>query len=117
MTKMPKIKEWISVEEKNKQFRPLQKMFTEVPEKYNLMNGLLTLRFDKRWRKIAARECLAGNPARILDLCTWTGELAINIARLSDGRTEIIGLDYSAGMLSIAQNKALKRGYDRISHK
>jgi demethylmenaquinone methyltransferase/2-methoxy-6-polyprenyl-1,4-benzoquinol methylase len=117
MTKMPKIKEWISVEEKNKQFRPLQKMFTEVPEKYNLMNGLLTLRFDKRWRKIAARECLAGNPARILDLCTGTGELAINIARLSDGRTEIIGLDYSDGMLSIAQNKALKRGYDRISHK
>jgi demethylmenaquinone methyltransferase/2-methoxy-6-polyprenyl-1,4-benzoquinol methylase len=98
----------------NKEWRPLQKMFTEVPERYDLMNGLLTLRFDKRWRKIAARECLAGHPVRILDLCTGTGELAINIARLADGRTEITGLDYSDAMLSIAEDKALKKGYNRI---
>jgi demethylmenaquinone methyltransferase/2-methoxy-6-polyprenyl-1,4-benzoquinol methylase len=102
------------VKKENEQWRPLQKMFTEVPEKYDLMNELLTLRFDRRWRKEAARECLSGNPVRILDLCTGTGELAINIAQLADGFTEITGLDYSDGMLSLARNKALKLGYNRI---
>ncbi len=89
-------------------------MFAEVPGRYDLINRVLTLRFDERWRKMAARECIAGNPVRILDLCTGTGDLAINIARIAEGNPEIIGLDYSDGMLSIARKKALKQGYGRI---
>jgi demethylmenaquinone methyltransferase/2-methoxy-6-polyprenyl-1,4-benzoquinol methylase len=100
---------------KNNQGRPLQKMFTEVPQRYDLMNRLLTLRFDVRWRKMAARDCIAGNPARILDLCTGTGDLALNIARFADANTEILGLDYSAGMLSLAREKALIKGYNNIN--
>jgi len=102
------------MEDKTRQWRPLQKMFTEVPGRYDLMNRLLTFRFDERWRKLAARECLAGNPGRILDLCTGTGDLAIKLARLADPGTEILGIDYSDGMLSIARNKALKKGFEKI---
>ena len=101
-------------EEGNEQWRPLQKMFTEVPYRYDLMNRFLTFRFDERWRKMAARECMAGNPVKILDLCTGTGDLAINIARIADSNTEIYGLDYSDAMLSLARNKASKKGLERI---
>jgi len=89
-------------------------MFTEVPRRYDLMNRLLTFGFDKIWRKKATCECLAGNPLRILDLCTGTGELAIKIAQLADARTEILALDYSEEMLSIARNKSLRKGFNRI---
>jgi demethylmenaquinone methyltransferase/2-methoxy-6-polyprenyl-1,4-benzoquinol methylase len=102
------------MEDRNKKWRPLQKMFTEVPKRYDLMNRLLTFGFDKRWRKIAARECIAGNPSRMLDLCTGTGDLAIQTARFADPGTEILALDYSDEMLKIARNKALRKGYDRI---
>jgi demethylmenaquinone methyltransferase / 2-methoxy-6-polyprenyl-1,4-benzoquinol methylase len=102
------------VEDRKKEWRPLQRMFTEVPRRYDLMNRLLTLGFDKVWRKKATCECLAGNPLRILDLCTGTGELAIKIAQVADPRIEILALDFSEEMLSIAKNKAVKKGFNRI---
>lgn len=38
--------------------RPLFKMFNQVPHRYDLLNRLLTLRFDEGWRRKAARACL-----------------------------------------------------------
>src|SRR4030042_4468969 len=103
-----------NLQRENKESRPLQKMFDEVPDRYYLMNLLLTFRFDERWRKMAARECVKGNPLKILDLCTGTGDMVIQIARFANRKTEILGLDYSPAMLSMAQKKALKKGSDQI---
>jgi demethylmenaquinone methyltransferase/2-methoxy-6-polyprenyl-1,4-benzoquinol methylase len=89
-------------------------MFSEVPHRYDLMKRVLTFRFGVIWRKMAARECLAGKPLRILDLCTGTGDLAIQIARLANSPAEIVGLDYSEAMLFRAQEKALRKGFDYI---
>jgi demethylmenaquinone methyltransferase/2-methoxy-6-polyprenyl-1,4-benzoquinol methylase len=102
-------------DKENTGWRPLQKMFTEVADRYDIMNRLLTFRFDERWRKMTARECLAGNPLKILDLCTGTGDLAIQIARLTKNKIEITGLDYSNEMLSLAQRKASERNLGYIN--
>ena len=96
------------------EFRPLQKMFMEVPGRYDLMNRMLTWRLDEKWRKKAARECISGNPAMILDLCTGTGDLALRIARLVNGSAKIVGLDYSGPMLDIAMQKARNRNISSI---
>jgi len=95
--------------QEKKEWRPLEKMFSEVPPRYDLMNRMLTFRFDVLWRRKAARECLMRNPKRILDLCTGTGDLAVQIEKLADGHAEITGLDYSDSMLSLAREKALKK--------
>ena len=100
--------------QEKKEWRPLEKMFSEVPPRYDLMNRMLTFRFDVLWRRKAARECLMRNPKRILDLCTGTGDLAVQIEKLADGHAEITGLDYSDSMLSLAREKALKKEFDHI---
>ena len=81
-------------------------MFQSVPETYDILNRLLTLSLDRTWRARAASECLKNNPARILDLCCGTGDLAINIAEQAEYAAEITGLDYSRNMLDIARRKA-----------
>jgi demethylmenaquinone methyltransferase / 2-methoxy-6-polyprenyl-1,4-benzoquinol methylase len=86
--------------------RPLKRMFDAVPKRYDRLNRLLTLRLDERWRRRAARRCLENNPARVLDLCCGTGDLALHLARLAAGQVEIVGLDYSADMLELACKKA-----------
>ncbi|MFC1640260.1 ubiquinone/menaquinone biosynthesis methyltransferase [Gemmatimonadota bacterium] len=86
--------------------QPLKRMFDSVPDRYDLLNRILTLRMDERWRKRAARMCLECGPSRILDLCCGTGDLALHICRLADGPLEVVGLDYSAGMLETAGKKA-----------
>ncbi len=85
--------------------RPLKKMFDSVPRRYDLLNRLLTLGMDARWRRRAARRCLAGRPGRVLDLCCGTGLLALQLARRAAGAVEIVGLDFSPAMLAAARRK------------
>jgi len=89
-----------------KTFRPLQKIFMAVPHRYDLLNRLLTLRFDERWRKIAVEKILDKKPDRILDLCTGTGDLAFRLAKNTHQDVEIHGLDFSKPMLQLAKEKA-----------
>jgi demethylmenaquinone methyltransferase/2-methoxy-6-polyprenyl-1,4-benzoquinol methylase len=86
--------------------RPLHGMFTAVPRRYDLVNHVITWFLDKRWRRKAAKECLAARPRWVLDLCCGTGDLAIDIARLADRNVEVTGIDYSEPMLRIANIKA-----------
>lgn len=81
-------------------------MFTAVPPRYDVVNRLITLGLDRKWRKEAARECLAESPEKVLDLCCGTGDLAIDISRLGTTGMEITGLDYSQPMLDIAEEKS-----------
>jgi demethylmenaquinone methyltransferase/2-methoxy-6-polyprenyl-1,4-benzoquinol methylase len=94
--------------------RPLNKVFTNVPKRYDLINRLFSLRLDEQWRKKATQQCLEGNPAKFMDLCTGTGDLAIRVANKSNDKTEIIGYDYSVPMLDIAKEKAGKAEVDNI---
>jgi demethylmenaquinone methyltransferase/2-methoxy-6-polyprenyl-1,4-benzoquinol methylase len=94
---------------------PLHGMFTAVPPRYDLVNRVVTLGLDRRWRRRAALACLVDRPRRILDLGCGTGDLAIHIARLAPQNVEIVGLDYSPTMLARAQLKAFRASVaDRI---
>jgi len=97
-----------------KQWRPLEKMFNEVPVRYDMLNRVITWRLDERWRKAAVRKCLEREPSRVLDLCTGTGDLAIRLARQVNGQTKIQALDYSQPMLAVAREKADKAKLNNI---
>lgn len=83
-------------------------MFSEVPESYDLINRLFTLRLDERWRRRAAEACLAAGAARVLDLCTGTGDLAVRIASAAGKRADVYGVDFSMPMLKYARAKAAR---------
>lgn len=89
---------------------PLHGMFTAVPPRYDLVNRIITLGLDERWRRLAAAVCLEEKPQRVLDLGCGTGDLTIYIARLAEERVEITGLDYSLPMLELAGQKATRAG-------
>ncbi len=86
--------------------KPLQRMFAAVPPRYDLINRVITWGMDERWRRAAARECLAAKPKRVLDIGCGTGDLIINIARMAKEDVELVGLDYSPPMLAKAAAKA-----------
>jgi len=94
--------------------RPLYHIFTRIPDRYDLINHVITLGMDTGWRRQAALTCLKDNPGRILDLCCGTGDLSITIARLAQYTPEITGADYSRPMLEIAASKASSSGGGNI---
>ena len=92
--------------EKEPQSKPLLGMFNAIPRRYDLINRLVTWGLDRRWRDLAARECVGNAPKRVLDLGCGTGDLAINIVKRAKNYVAVTGLDYSPGMLEIAAAKA-----------
>ncbi len=89
-------------------------MFMAVPPSYDLLNRLLTFRFDERWRMQATKAMLQEAPEQVLDLCTGTGDLALRIRKYALDSTVVSALDYSAPMLEEARRKAKKRGAANI---
>jgi demethylmenaquinone methyltransferase/2-methoxy-6-polyprenyl-1,4-benzoquinol methylase len=94
--------------------RPLYHIFTRIPNRYDLINHVITLGMDSGWRRQTARTCLKDNPRRLLDICCGTGDLAITIARLAQYKPEITGADYSIPMLEIAAAKASTAGAGNV---
>jgi len=89
-------------------------MFNQVPERYDLMNRLLTLRMDESWRKEAVSVCLENNPEKIIDICTGTGDLALRLAKRVRNGKKITALDFSQPMLDEAKKKSYKKKISNI---
>jgi demethylmenaquinone methyltransferase/2-methoxy-6-polyprenyl-1,4-benzoquinol methylase len=95
-----------------KQSARVREMFASIAPRYDLLNHLLSLNIDRLWRRRLARH-LDGVPQsrRVLDVCTGTGDLAIE---LSAGR-QVVGMDFCHPMLVIARDKVRRRQLtDRI---
>jgi len=81
-------------------------MFGRIAHRYDLLNRVLSLGQDVRWRRLVARRVAAVHPERVLDVCSGTGDIALG---LKEGPT-ITGADFSLPMLALAQGKAADRG-------
>ncbi len=79
-------------------------MFAAVAPRYDLLNRLLSLRQDTRWRRRQAAALSAAPAGGVLDLATGTGDVAFAIS----GR-EVTGVDFCVDMLALAAGKAQKR--------
>lgn len=90
-------------------------MFDRIAARYDAMNRVLSFGLDRGWRRRTVRALELAGRARVLDLATGTGDLAIDIARMCPG-AEVIGLDPSPRMLAIARAKLARRGLaDRVT--
>src|SRR3954451_7727712 len=79
----------------------VEAMFDRIASVYDLMNRVMTVGMDERWRGRAVD--LAASPARALDVATGTGGRAIELRRRG---ADVVGVDFSEGMLEIARKKA-----------
>lgn len=83
-------------------------MFDGIARRYDLANHLLSGGIDFAWRRRAARTVKAWQPARVLDLATGSGDLALAITRQLPA-ADITAADFSPEMLTIARAKGVAR--------
>ena len=81
-------------------------MFDRIAGVYDLMNSVMTAGLHHRWRARAADLAEVGPGDRVLDVATGTGDLAIELAKRVAPGGEVIGSDFSEGMLERAREKA-----------
>lgn len=85
--------------------RRIQEMFSAIAGTYDLLNHLLSLNLDRRWRRKAAKLAQMQPGQKVLDLCCGTGDLAFTFAEIYPALQVVIGVDFAEAMLIIANNK------------
>ena len=83
----------------------IQKIFSEVPQTYELINHILTGYFDVIMRKKTAKIVAKFGGKKWLDVCSGTGELVNYLGSLADKNTRIFAADFSRPMLSESISK------------
>jgi demethylmenaquinone methyltransferase/2-methoxy-6-polyprenyl-1,4-benzoquinol methylase len=86
-------------------------MFDAIARRYDTLNHLLSLGLDRKWRRRAIRELALTGRERVFDVCTGTGDLAIEALRSSAGAArDVVGIDFAGRMLDRARAKADSAG-------
>jgi demethylmenaquinone methyltransferase / 2-methoxy-6-polyprenyl-1,4-benzoquinol methylase len=86
----------------------VQRIFSEIAPRYDLLNRLLSGGVDRSWRRAAIAALGVGRrPAgRYLDLCAGTLDVGAAIARIPGFGGHVIGADFAEPMLRAGRGKA-----------
>ncbi|PAK53577.1 demethylmenaquinone methyltransferase [Paenibacillus sp. 7541] len=84
-------------------------VFESIAGKYDMMNDILSFRRHKAWRKFTMNRMNMRQGDTAIDLCCGTCDWTISMAKAS-GTGEIVGLDFSEGMLEVGRGKVVKEG-------
>lgn len=85
--------------------RGIRDMFNKIAPRYDLLNRVLSLGIDRRWRRFAVRQLQVPDNGLILDIATGTGDVALEIARQTGHSVRIVGSDFTQGMLVLGRDK------------
>jgi demethylmenaquinone methyltransferase/2-methoxy-6-polyprenyl-1,4-benzoquinol methylase len=86
----------------------IEAMFGDIAARYDLMNRLMTVGLDGRWRRLAAAEARLTPGDEGLDACCGTGDLSFSLADTCPS-CAVTGLDFTPEMIVHAREKAAAR--------
>jgi demethylmenaquinone methyltransferase / 2-methoxy-6-polyprenyl-1,4-benzoquinol methylase len=85
----------------------VRRMFSSIAPRYDLLNHLLSVNVDRRWRRRAVdRLGWEAEPAgTFLDNCAGTLDLSVELARRPGFRGRVVGSDFALPMLLAGDTK------------
>ena len=95
----------------------VKRIFSEIAPRYDLLNHVLSLNIDRRWRKkaIAQLGVDRDQAGRYLDLCAGTMDIAAEISRLPGFRGLVVGADFAEPMLRAGSTKIKGSGITPVT--
>ena len=90
----------------------VEKMFDDISRKYDFLNHFLSFGIDIYWRKKFINKLNIKNGSTVLDVACGTGDVGFHI--LKNNKINLINIDISNNMLSIAKKKAFKKKLKNI---
>jgi demethylmenaquinone methyltransferase/2-methoxy-6-polyprenyl-1,4-benzoquinol methylase len=87
-------------------------MFDAIAPRYDLLNHLLTVGIDRRWRARAIRSLGLTGSEVLLDVCTGTADVALE-GRTAGAAGRVVGVDFAGAMLARGREKVNRAGEGR----
>jgi demethylmenaquinone methyltransferase / 2-methoxy-6-polyprenyl-1,4-benzoquinol methylase len=80
-------------------------MFARIAGRYDLLNRLMTLGQDVRWRRESVSRLRPPDLGRVLDIGAGTGDLAFEVRRQYP-RVRAVAADFTAEMIAVGRRRA-----------
>lgn len=84
----------------------VKEAFARIADRYVMTNHVLSMGADVWWRRVVTKRIKALNPAKLLDVASGTGDLALSIQDALP-RTKVIATDFCAEMLEHASSRGV----------
>ncbi|MDH5505793.1 MAG: ubiquinone/menaquinone biosynthesis methyltransferase [Anaerolineae bacterium] len=82
----------------------VRRMFGRIAPRYDLLNRLMTMGQDVRWRKEAIKRLALAANTRVLDLGTGTGDLAFEVAKARQD-VLVVASDFTPEMIRVGKQR------------
>jgi len=88
--------------------RYVRDMFATIAPQYDRLNAILSFTRHKSWRRLAVRLAALRPGDRCLDVCTGTGDFAIDLANAVGPTGRVVGADFCEPMIRTGVPKTVK---------
>jgi demethylmenaquinone methyltransferase/2-methoxy-6-polyprenyl-1,4-benzoquinol methylase len=93
----------------------VRNMFAGIADRYDLLNSILSFNRHKAWRRYAVRLAGVQPGDSALDVCTGTGDFAINLFRAIGAKGLVAASDFCRPMVERGKEKTDKASGGRIN--
>jgi demethylmenaquinone methyltransferase/2-methoxy-6-polyprenyl-1,4-benzoquinol methylase len=90
----------------------IQKLFASISGGYDKANDLMTFGMARLWRKQLVKWSEVKSGAKVLDVASGTGDLALEFKKAVGSAGEVVATDFCQEMLDQAPAKAQARGLE-----
>ncbi|MCL6453840.1 MAG: demethylmenaquinone methyltransferase [Alicyclobacillus sp.] len=88
----------------------VKSVFSQIAERYDVMNSVLSFYQHKLWRRFAMRQMRLQAGDTALDVACGTGDWTLSLAQTVGADGRVTGIDFCAPMLEVAKRKLGDRG-------
>ena len=83
-----------------------QDLFRPLPHRYDLLEEVLSLGQNRRWRREMIAHAVEGDPKQVLDVATGTAGVALELCRRTSA--SVVGIDITEAMLRRARERVVQ---------
>ena len=95
----------------------IAQMFDAIARRYDTLNHLLSAGLDRRWRRQAVTALGLTGAERVVDVCTGTGDMAVEaVTRRTGQARDVVGIDFAGEMVRLAREKVHRAALDARVH-
>lgn len=98
-------------EDEGQKTRAVQQIFTDVADRYDLMNDLMSIGLHRHWKQKAIRQCAIMPGHQLLDVAGGTGDMSLRMLRQLNRTGHVMLTDLNPTMLDIGERRLIDEGY------
>ncbi|MDH5560997.1 MAG: bifunctional demethylmenaquinone methyltransferase/2-methoxy-6-polyprenyl-1,4-benzoquinol methylase UbiE [Deltaproteobacteria bacterium] len=95
--------------EDDKKYQFVQSRFTKIAEKYDFFNDIVTQGMHRYWKNFLVKQASLNIGDQALDICCGTGDITQRLVQAVGKKGQVVGLDFSEGMLMAAGQRNKKQ--------